>query len=127
VVEFISESFSNTLSADFWPSVPLSRGHVHINTTQPFSYPIITPRFLSDAFDQQIAIEVARKSREMYASDVFAEIVDNSYYSPSIGANGTDEEYLEWYRNSSYGASHWIGSTSMLPQHLGGVVDPQLR
>lgn len=108
--------------------MPLSRGHIHINTTNPFSAPIITPRLLSDPFDQAVAIAITRKSRTLFTNDVFSEVVQDAYYDPAnIGANGTDEQYLTWFRDTSYGASHWIGSTAMLPRELGGVVDPQLR
>lgn len=127
MVEFISESYPTVFSAVFWPSVPLSRGHIHINTTDPFVYPIITPRLLTDAFDSQVSVAVARRSRDMYLTDAFAPVVQDAYYDPPIGANGTDQQYLDWARNTSYGASHWIGSTAMLPQDLGGVVDPELR
>lgn len=108
--------------------MPLSRGYVHINTTNPFVSPVITPRLLTDSFDQKVAVAIARKSRDLFTSAPFAEVVANAYADPSsVGPNATDADYLAWYKAESFGASHWIGSTSMLPRELGGVVDPRLR
>lgn len=107
--------------------MPLSRGHVHINTSDAFQDPIIVPRFLADAFDQQIAIVISRHSQALFASAPFTEVVVDPYYDPGFGPNGTDAEWLAWFKETSYGSSHWVGSTAMLPRELGGVVDPGLR
>lgn len=128
VAEFIAESYPTILSAIFWPLQPLSRGHIHINTSSPFSRAIITPRLLSDSFDQSIAVTVSRRSRTIFTNEAFQKVVQDPFYDPAdIGINGTDAEYLAWFEATSFGASHWIGSTAMLPQELGGVVDPKLR
>ena len=107
--------------------MPLSRGHVHINSSNPLDHPITTPRLLEDPFDVAIAIAAARASRAVFAAAPFKDVVTDAYYNPPIGPNGTDAEYLAYYRQSMFGASHWVGATSMLPRDLGGVVDPELR
>ncbi|KAK1749758.1 hypothetical protein QBC47DRAFT_439789 [Echria macrotheca] len=127
VVEFLAESAGNTLYTAFWPLQPLSRGHVHINSSNPLENPVIVPRLLVDTFDQAVAVSVARASRALFASPPFSQVVADPYYSPPIGPNGTDAEYLAWYKNTSFGASHWMGSTAMMPRHLGGVVDHKLQ
>ena len=127
VAEFIAESFPTVFSAVFWPSVPLSRGYIHISSADPFQNPMITPRLLTDKFDQDIAVAMTRRSREVFSSPPFADVVANAYYDPPIAATGTDVEYLAWYKNTSFGASHWIGTTAMMPRALGGVVNPKLQ
>ena len=145
IVEFIGESYPGVMSAAFWPLMPQSRGHIHINTSDPFVDPIITPRLLVDEFDVKFAVQVARKGRELFTSNVFEHVVANAYASPAnILANGTDAQYESWFKNTSFGASHWVrcskssgegfpnpalqmGSTAMLPHSLGGVVDSHLR
>ncbi|KAF5123415.1 Glucose oxidase [Metarhizium anisopliae] len=107
--------------------MPLSRGHVHIHSADPFEVPVITPRFLTDQFDQQVAVAMARLSRALWASRAFEGFVDDAYYDPEIGPNGTDAEYVAWLKGTAGPASHWIGSTAMMPRHLGGVVDSRLR
>ncbi|KFG83637.1 GMC oxidoreductase [Metarhizium anisopliae] len=127
VAEFIAETYPAVFGAPFWPLMPLSRGHVHIRSEDPFEVPVITPRFLTDQFDQQVAVAVARLSRALWASTAFEGFVDDAYYDPEIGPNGTDAEYLAWLKGTAGPASHWIGSTAMMPRHLGGVVDSRLR
>jgi choline dehydrogenase len=128
VAEFIGESYPTVLSAIFWPLMPLSRGHIHIASSDPFQHPIITPRFLTDAFDRDVAVTISRRSQTLFASaPPLAEIVADPYYDPPIGANGTDAQWAAWYESTASGASHWVGSTAMLPRDLGGVVDPRLR
>ncbi|KAG8424798.1 hypothetical protein J3458_001560 [Metarhizium acridum] len=127
VAEFIAETYPAVFGAHFWPLMPLSRGHVHIHSADPFEFPIIMPRFLTDQFDQQVAVTVSRISRALWASKAFEGFVDDAYYDPKIGPNGTDAEYLEWFKRTARAASHWLGSTAMMPRHLGGVVDSRLR
>ncbi|THH04060.1 hypothetical protein EW145_g5799 [Phellinidium pouzarii] len=128
VAEFVGESYPGVLSAIFWPLLPLSRGHVHVNTSDPFVDPIIVPCLLTDAFDIRVATKVARASRTLFLSAPFHGIVSNAYEDPSnIVANSTDAEYEVWLKETSFGASHWIGSTAMMPRALGGVVSPRLN
>ena len=107
--------------------MPLSRGHLHIRDLDPLQHPVITPRLLTDVFDQAVGVAIARRARALFVSPPFAGIVADAYLDPPIGPDGTDMQYLTWLRNTSFGASHWVGSTAMLPRALGGVVDPRLR
>ncbi|KAM7189607.1 GMC oxidoreductase [Rhypophila sp. PSN 637] len=127
IAEFLSDSSTGILLTAFWPLVPLSRGHVHINTSDPFCSPIITPRFLQDPFDISIAISVARAAHSVLSSAPFEGIVADPYLGFSAGPNATDADYLAWYKATMIGASHWLGSTAMLLRRLGGVVDSKLR
>jgi len=107
--------------------MPLSRGHVHINSSNPLDHPIITPRLLEDPFDAAVAVSIARASRAVFSSAPFKKVIADPYYDPPIGPNGTDAEYLAWYRKTAFGASHWVGATAMMRRDLGGVVDHELR
>lgn len=114
------------LSAIYWPLLPLSRGYVHIKSYDPFEDQVIVPRLLTDEFDQQVAVVIAQRAGRLFSSAPFSDVVANAYYDPSLGPNGTDAEYLTWYKETASGASHWMGSTAMLPRELGGVVDTNL-
>jgi len=115
------------LNAVFWPLVPLSRGYVHISSGDPFQNPRITPRLLTDNFDQEIAVAITRRSLALFSSPPFADVVEDAYYDPPIPANATDADYLAWFKGTAFGASHWIGTTAMMPRELGGVVNPSLQ
>lgn len=107
--------------------MPLSRGYVHVKSSDPFTDQIIVPRLLTDDFDQEVAVAIAQRAGALFSSAPFSDVVANAYYDPSLGPNGTYAEYLSWYEETSRGASHWMGSTAMLPRELGGVVDSELR
>ncbi|KAM3531743.1 hypothetical protein MY4038_004321 [Beauveria bassiana] len=127
VAEVVAESKPTALDAPFWPLMPLSRGHIHITSSDPFQNAIITPRFLTDAFDQAVGVAVARRIRNLFSNKAFHGVVENAYQYPPLDLNATDSEYLHWFKDTAAGASHWVGSTAMLPRALGGVVDSRLR
>ncbi|KAH7092878.1 alcohol oxidase [Auriculariales sp. MPI-PUGE-AT-0066] len=128
IVEFVGESYPAVLTAVFWPLLPASKGHVHISSAAPFADPIVTPRLLSDPFDVKFAVKVARKSREMFQLPTFQNVVADAFADPaSVGPNATDADYEAWFRQTSYAASHWQGSTAMLPRNYGGVVNNKLQ
>ncbi|KAK7031444.1 alcohol oxidase [Favolaschia claudopus] len=74
IVELISESFTAVMSSIFWPLTPLSRGHIHINSSNSR----ITPRFLTDDFDVQTAVEIAQRARALVYGTTGLRIVDAS-------------------------------------------------
>ncbi|KAM3515328.1 hypothetical protein MY11210_001069 [Beauveria gryllotalpidicola] len=127
VAEVVAESKPRLLDAPFWPLMPLSRGCIHIASSDPFQNAIITPRFLTDTFDQAVGVAVARRIRNLFSNKAFHGVVQNAYQDPPLGPDAKDPEYLDWFKDTTTGVSHWIGSTAMLPRALGGVVDSRLR
>ncbi|KAJ7830044.1 cytochrome c oxidase subunit VA-domain-containing protein [Mycena olivaceomarginata] len=110
-----------------WPLTPLSRGHIHIHTSDPFASPRITPRFLSDDFDVETGVKIAQKARDLYTTFPFQPIISEVVID-AVPANATDDDWAKWYRDTSFvGASHWLGSCAMRPRASGGVVSPTLE
>ncbi|KAJ7780348.1 hypothetical protein B0H14DRAFT_3894081 [Mycena olivaceomarginata] len=88
-----------------WPLTPLSRGHIHLHTSDPFASPRITPRFLSDDFDVETGVEIAQKARDLYTTFPFQPIISEVVID-AVPANATDNDWAKWYRDTSFGASH---------------------
>ncbi|KAF7324160.1 Alcohol oxidase [Mycena kentingensis (nom. inval.)] len=126
IVELVGESYPAVMTSIFWPLTPFSRGHIHINSSSPLAPPRITPRFLSDDFDVDVAVQISKRARSLYETTPFAPIIAQLVVD-AVGANATDAEWAEWFKSTSFGASHWIGSASMRPRASGGVVSPDLR
>ncbi|KAJ7355649.1 alcohol oxidase [Mycena albidolilacea] len=126
ITELLSESSSTIMTSVFWPLTPLSRGHIHIHTSDPFASPRITPRFLSDDFDVETAVKIAQKARDLYTTFPFQPIISEVVID-AVPANATDNDWAKWYRDTSFGASHWLGSCAMRPRASGGVVSPTLE
>ncbi|KAJ6516811.1 hypothetical protein C8R47DRAFT_1268497, partial [Mycena vitilis] len=126
ITELVSESYPAVMTSIFWPLTPLSRGHIHINSSNPFDSPVITPRFLSDDFDLQVAVQISKMARSLYRTGPFAPIISEVVVD-AVPDNATDTEWAEWYKSTSFGASHWMGSSAMRPRASGGVVSPTLE
>ncbi|KAJ7113667.1 hypothetical protein C8R43DRAFT_1138514 [Mycena crocata] len=126
ITELVSESYPAVMTSIFWPLTPLSRGYIHINSSDPFATPRITPRFLRDDFDVKVAVKISKKARSIYRASPFAPIISEVVID-AVAANATDAEWAAWYASTSFGASHWVGSSSMRPRASGGVVSPTLE
>ncbi|KAM0747252.1 alcohol oxidase [Meredithblackwellia eburnea MCA 4105] len=126
IAEIIGEAYPGVMTAIFWPLTPLSRGYIHINSSDPFARPRIVPRFLTDDFDVSVAVQAAKKSRAMFESPAFSSLIATAVID-AVPDNSTDAAWAEWYKETSFGASHWVGSNAMLPRALGGVVNPKLQ
>jgi choline dehydrogenase-like flavoprotein len=109
-----------TLSAS--PQHLLSRGSVHINSSNASHSPIININSFSVPYDVQLAVAGLTFLRKIAAAKEYAGIFGTEV-APGPGVN---------LRNYTVGAGfgveyHTVGSSSMLPQDQGGVVDSSLR
>ncbi|KAJ6518186.1 alcohol oxidase [Mycena vitilis] len=103
---------------------PLSRGSVTLNSSDPFTNPVINPNILDSEFDLFIARE-ALKSGLRFAS---APAWDNYVISP-VGVNITssEAEMDAFIRKNTGLLDHAVGTASMSPKGATwGVVDPDL-
>jgi hypothetical protein len=126
VGEVIGESFPFVMTSIFWPSLPFSRGHVHISSADPLADPVITPRFLTDQFDLDVGVALAKQSRVMFQAAPFGSVVADAFVN-AVPANGTTADWEAYLRSTSFGASHWVGTSALLPRDDGGVVSPSLK
>ncbi|EIN03496.1 alcohol oxidase [Punctularia strigosozonata HHB-11173 SS5] len=83
----------------------LSRGTVHINTSDPLAAPVINPRYLESEFDTWLIAQGMMHLRKITEQKPFQDVLDG--------------EVLP--------GNHPIGTASMLPESDGGVVDPEAR
>lgn len=103
---------------------PLSRGSVHITDASANGGAEVDPRFLSHPLDAEV---LARGLRYIEERIVKAEPLAG--HLRPLEANrfedaGAAKEYI---RRTVRGGNHWVGSCSMMPREMGGVVDSRLR
>lgn len=125
IAEVVGESYPSVMTSVFWPLLPFSRGYIHIQSKDMFAAPVIVPRLLTDDFDVSVAVSVAKKAQSMFTVSPFASVISTAYLDVVQGAS--DEVWEAWYQSTAYGASHWLGSSSMLPKEKGGVVNNKLQ
>jgi choline dehydrogenase-like flavoprotein len=119
----------STIHADLQP---LSRGSVHIDSTDKTTQPTIDPKFFQFDFDGQIAVATARFIRKFLTTAPLSDIVNASTLNPSfelVPEDASDDVWLGWIKTkSSYQPNyHHLGTCAMLPRRTGGVVDNDFR
>ncbi len=103
-----------------------SLGSIHIRSANPSEPPAIRFNFLSAQADRDGVIAAIRKGRELMAASPIAEWVGGEI-APGADKQ-TDEELLEWVRNTAETTYHPVGTCKMGPAtDPRAVVDDRLR
>ena len=105
---------------------PTSRGTVTIRSTNPLDPPAMQPRYLSTENDRSTLVAGIRLARSLAATNAMRPFVAGEY-RPGADAV-SDDELLEFARNTAGTIFHPSGTTKMGPAADPlAVVDPQLR
>ncbi|EKT4467877.1 GMC family oxidoreductase N-terminal domain-containing protein [Pseudomonas putida] len=106
---------------------PESRGYVRARSTRIDVSPEIQPNYLDSATDRAAIIEVVRMARRLMRSPSFAPyFVQEGFPGAQVG--DSDDEMLDFVRQSGGTAFHHMGTARMGPaSDPQAVVDPQLR
>lgn len=110
---------------------PLSRGTVTLNPSDPFGLPIVQYNTLQNPIDADNVLAIIRRARAFWTSPAlikrFGPITE---VSPGAQFQ-TDKEILdELKRNHAVfwpSLAHPSGTCAMMPEELGGCVDPELK
>ncbi len=103
---------------------PESRGSIHIKSADPTVYPRITPNYLSNPLDQEVAIASLKWARRIAEQPALEKWIDHEMM-PGPGIAG-DEALLEYARGAGTTIYHPVG-TCQMGHGANAVVDPQLR
>jgi choline dehydrogenase len=102
---------------------PLSRGTSHAPSNSPFEHPVINPNWLAHPVDRIIMLRAMEFNERLLSTPQLSALQPSFLQVP----RGASEAELSALLNSGIGTEyHFSGTTAMLPQHLGGVVDPNL-
>jgi choline dehydrogenase-like flavoprotein len=110
-------------------SHPLSRGSVHIQSSDPFVDPVIDPRYLSNPIDEEVlAHHLLHIETIVASSPPLARLLHQPLTRRDPASHLVDLDTAKKYLRTT-GTSMWhpAGSCAMLPRELGGVVDAKLR
>jgi len=105
---------------------PLSRGSVHINSTNPRGSPVIDPKWLNNAYDVEALVTLAKFVRQLANAPPLKDALVGEY-EPGLDAVHADAQWREYIRNTTLSVWHPVSTCAMLPRKQGGVVDPKLR
>ncbi|KAF2465003.1 choline dehydrogenase [Lindgomyces ingoldianus] len=107
---------------------PLSRGTIHINSSDPTGPVVVDWRTFSNPLDVEQAVEFIKFTRRYIATPKLA-FLGPVESGPGRNVSNADTAALEaWVRSTSTPTSfHACGTTAMLPRELGGVVGSDLK
>ncbi|KAF3384270.1 Alcohol dehydrogenase [acceptor] [Penicillium rolfsii] len=104
---------------------PYSHGRIYINSSNPMDYPVIDPNYLYNPVDYKILREGLKLARQLGETAPISTTLTNET-SPGSSVQ-TDDQWLQWIRESAGTEYHPSSSCAMLPRDQGGVVDANLR
>jgi choline dehydrogenase len=103
---------------------PESRGTIQIKSADPSIYPAITPNYLRDPLDQEVAVAGLKWGRKIAAQPALAPWIEHEMLPGPDFAN--DAALLEYARMAGSTIYHPVG-TCQMGQGPMAVVDAQLR
>ena len=105
---------------------PESQGSIHIGSSDPLAAPKIRPNFLDVSLDQETLVAGMKVARNLGEADALARYTD---FEMNPGPNyETDEELLEYARNTGATTYHVMGTCKMgADGDPMAVVDPRLK
>ncbi|KAJ3821935.1 alcohol oxidase [Lentinula raphanica] len=127
-IEIFFTPGSESLAVAAHTVLPLSRGTIRLNATDPFADPVVDMRYLTTEVDILAAIAAARRISLIAATPPFSELLaEDALEKAGVpGVNATEEEVRKWVLETYISDIHFVGSNSMMRKELGGVVSPEL-
>ncbi|KAF2025507.1 alcohol oxidase [Setomelanomma holmii] len=113
--------------AQYWNLLPLSRGSLRVNSSNPLVAPSINPNFFQLSIDIYVQAAIAIRIREFFATAPLSQYVTGEV-SPSFDvvpqhASWNDPAWATWIKSTYASNSHPLGTCTMMSRELGGVVD----
>lgn len=114
------------VTCGFTQQRPYSTGTVKITSTDYHSTPIVQPNYLNDERDRAIAVRGVKIARQIMGSAEFSAVVQHEIVPG--GDVRTDDELLEFVRQTGNTGYHLVGTCRMGPKSdPKTVVDSELR
>ncbi|KAJ7896315.1 hypothetical protein B0H14DRAFT_3853704 [Mycena olivaceomarginata] len=126
-VEFIFNMFGSAAGAigiQFCIQHAFSRGYVHITSNSVFNAPDINPNYLSVSYDADIMRAAFKYVRQIMSTAPINSVIAGETFP---GSGTTADVDIDYYIAHNSGTEyHPIGTNSMMPLALGGVVNTTL-
>lgn len=108
-----------------WPIYPRSEGRSHALGMDPWQQPDILTNFLSDPYDQRVAVAGLRAARKLAGQAALQRfIVNETFPGPDLRS---DDELLAYARGTGLTVYHPIATCRMGTHAANSVIDAQLR
>ncbi|KAF8331596.1 hypothetical protein F5887DRAFT_1081185 [Amanita rubescens] len=105
---------------------PMSRGSIHLNSTSINDHPLINPNVLEAEWDTWILSKATAYARRFFQTQPMLDIFEPDEIYPGSSVE-TEEEWIQYVTENINIGYHSVGTSSLLPQGKGGVVDSNLK
>lgn len=105
---------------------PFSRGSISINSTDPFADPVVNFGVYTNPVDMEIAIDMFKSWRKLLTMPSWVTLGATETF-PGTNVTTNDEIIAHIRATTTPTIAHPCGTAAMLPRHLGGVLDTELR
>jgi choline dehydrogenase-like flavoprotein len=127
LAEILWFPYDTSFIAQFWNLLPLSRGSVHVTSSDPLLAPSIDPNFFQLPIDMYVQAAIAVRIREVFATAPLSQQVTGEM-SPTFeivpqNAGWRDAAWATWIKSTYASNSHPLSTCAMMSKELGGVVD----
>jgi choline dehydrogenase-like flavoprotein len=117
-------SAAGAIGIQFCIQHPFSRGYVHITSNSVFNAPDINPNYLSVSYDADIMRAAFKYVRQIMGTAPINSVIAGETFP---GSGTTADVDIDYYIAHNSGTEyHPIGTNSMMPLALGGVVNTTL-
>ena len=107
---------------------PLSRGNVHITSSDPTVYPSVDPNYLSHPLDLYVISQATLHLQKVARTEPLSTHLKGNGKVFQPGYYELNEGNVEGFVKNSFSSEyHPMGTCAMGPKHKGGVVDEKLR
>ncbi|KAI9844191.1 MAG: hypothetical protein M1838_002294 [Thelocarpon superellum] len=107
---------------------PYSRGSIHINSSDPLSYPVIDPRYLSNPLDVDVLETTALHLQTIATTAPFSSLLqDNGTVYETFYEKVTPQNANQHVKDTLNSLYHGVGTCAMEPRDKGGVVSNRLK
>jgi choline dehydrogenase-like flavoprotein len=128
-----SEAVASTLRPGNYISIvsyliyPLSRGSVHIQSSDGLERPSVDPRYFSHSFDLEIHAKQQALAATIAKTAPLADVIKpDGVHSLDLKRLNDPADAKGWISKTTTSIWHYTGTCSMLPKEMGGVVDSNL-
>ncbi|KLO19184.1 alcohol oxidase [Schizopora paradoxa] len=106
---------------------PLSRGTVHIASSDPLAPPEIDPNYFANEADLDLLVHIAEFALRMMKTSPLSDCVKEVILPKKEFLERGREGLKDYIRATCTPVFHPVGTASMLPREDGGVVDAKLK
>lgn len=129
VTEILIIAGSDSISFQYWPLLPFSRGNIHIASSNTSAPALINPNFFLLDFDIKAHIQTTRLARKFASTAPFSNYIDAEIIPSfeTLPINASDSNYQKTINTLYRSNFHAVGTAAMMSRELGGVVDSALK